>query len=184
MTPQEINLSLELTVDKLARNFYKTLLALACVSMLAALLSITLNIATRLVDGWSIPGLDGYAGYSIAAALFLALPSAFRQGDHIRVTLLLQNSPPRMRAALEYWSLGAGALLSLYIAWFACRMVWLSYTLHDVAPTGDATPMWIPQLTMAVGCIGFAVSMVHALVARLSGGTFFEVASGEAARSE
>lgn len=171
-------------MDKLAQNFYKALLALACVSMLAALLSISLNIATRLVDGWNIPGLDGYAGYSIAAALFLALPSAFRKGDHIRVTLLLQKSRPRMNAVLEYWSLGVAALLSLYLAWFACRMVWLSYTLHDVAPTGDATPLWIPQLTMAVGCIGFAVALIHAFVARLGGRVFFEAASGEAARSE
>jgi len=37
-------------MDHFARQFYRALLVLACVSMVAALLAITLNIATRLVD--------------------------------------------------------------------------------------------------------------------------------------
>ena len=68
-------------MDTFARLTYRSLLVLACLSMFGALLAITLNIATRLVPGWSISGLDGYAGYSIAAAFFLALPSALQQGD-------------------------------------------------------------------------------------------------------
>lgn len=171
-------------MDKFARNFYKALLFLSCLSMLSALGAITLNIGTRLVDGWFISGLDGYAGYAIAAALFLALPSAFIRGDHIRVTLVLQKSGPRVRAALEYWGLFAGLILSLYIAWFSCRLVWLSYSFHDVASTGDATPLWIPQLSMGLGSIGFVIAFIHALLARMQGTEFFEIASGDATRSE
>jgi TRAP-type C4-dicarboxylate transport system permease small subunit len=171
-------------MDKLARDFYRVLLVLSCLSMVAALLAITLNIGTRLVNGWNIAGLDGYAGYSIAAAFFLALPSAFMHGDHIRVTLLIQNARPRIKAALEYWSLGVGLLLSAYLAWFACRLVWQSYMFHDVAPTGDATPLWIPQLSMALGCLGFVVAMAHALLARMQGFEFFLAPSDEAARAE
>ena len=171
-------------MDKLARNFYRTLLFLSCLSMVSALAAISLNIVTRMVDGWAISGLDGYAGYAIAAALFLALPEAFRQGDHIRVTLVIQNAGPRMKTVLEYWSLGVGLALSIYLAWFAGRLAWLSYTFHDVAPTGDATPLWIPQLSMVLGCIGFAVAFLHALLARVRGSEFFEAASGAAARTE
>ena len=160
-------------MGNLARAFYKIMMALACVSMVSALLAITLNIATRLVDGWSIAGLDGYAGYSIAAAFFLALPSAFMHGSHIRVTLLQQNVGPRVKAALEFWSLGVGFLVATYLAWFSCRLVWLSHLYHDVAPTGDATPMWIPQLSMALGTVGFAVAILHALVNRIRGRAFF-----------
>ncbi len=171
-------------MDRFAEGFYKFLLVLSCLSMVGALTAISLNIGTRLVDGWAISGLDGYAGYSIAAALFLALPAAFKHGDHIRVTLILQNAGPRLRKALEYWCLFAGLALSTYLAWFACRLVWLSYTLHDVAPTGDATPLWIPQLSMALGCVGFMVVFVHALVARLNGVDIIEDGADEAARAE
>jgi TRAP-type C4-dicarboxylate transport system permease small subunit len=171
-------------MDRFARLFYQGLLVLACVSMMGALLAISLNIATRLVDGWSIAGLDGYAGYSIAAALFLALPSALLQGDHIRVTLLLQNVGPRVKVWLEYWALGVGLLIAIYLAWFSCRLVWLSHSYHDVAPTGDATPMWIPQLSMALGTVGFAVAFLHALINRLRGQPFFAEATTAAVGSE
>lgn len=171
-------------MDNFARLTYRSLLVLACLSMFGALLAITLNIATRLVDGWSIAGLDGYAGYSIAAAFFLALPSAFQQGDHIRVTVVLQNVGQRTRTWLEYWSLAIGLAMATYLAWFSCRLVWLSYLYHDVAPTGDATPMWIPQLSMALGTVGFALAFFHALVNRLQGRPFFKEHSGEATPTE
>jgi TRAP-type C4-dicarboxylate transport system permease small subunit len=171
-------------MDAFARLTYRSLLALACVSMVAALTAITLNIATRLVDGWSITGLDGYAGYSIAAAFFLALPAALMQGDHIRVTVLLQNVSPRVRVWLEYWGLVVGLAIASYLAWFACRLVWFSHVYHDIAPTGDATPMWIPQISMALGTVGFAVAFLHALVNRIQGRPFFKEPSGEASPTE
>jgi TRAP-type C4-dicarboxylate transport system permease small subunit len=171
-------------MDYLAKLFYRVLLVLSCVSMLGALLAITLNIVTRLVDGWSITGLDGYAGYSIAAAFFLALPSALRNGDHIRVTSILDNVPPRFKSILIFWCLGVGLLISVYLAWFSCRLVWMSHLYHDVAPTGDATPMWIPQLSMALGTIGFAVAFLHALISQLRGQVFFKESAEEATRAE
>lgn len=164
--------------------FYKSLLVLACMSMLAAFGSILLGIVARTA-GWDIPGLDAYAGYSIAAALFLALPETFRHGDHIRVALVLQKLPPRMRSVLEGWSVGAGLVLAATMAFFACRMVWISYTTHDVSPASDITPLWIPQLTMALGCIGFAVAFADACLARVKDRDFFPVDSGaELARAE
>ena len=171
-------------MDTFARLTYRSLLVLACLSMFGALLAITLNIATRLVPGWSISGLDGYAGYSIAAAFFLALPSALQQGDHIRVTVVLQSVESRNRAWLEYWGLGFGLVMATYLAWFSCRLVWLSHLYHDVAPTGDATPMWIPQLSMALGTVGFALAFLHALVNRVQGRPFFKEPSGEATPTE
>ena len=155
-------------------RFYKLLLVLACLSMVGALLAITLNIATRLVDGWSIAGLDGYAGYAIAAALFLALPSAFLGGDHVRVTILTNKAQGSVRDALDYAVLVAGVLLSAYVAWFSCRLVWQSHLFHDVAQTGDATPLWMPQLSMALGCIGLAVAACHALYDKYTYGYFLD----------
>jgi TRAP-type C4-dicarboxylate transport system permease small subunit len=171
-------------VDKLVSNFYKALMVLACLSMLAAFGSITLGIVARQVH-WDIQGLDAYAGYSIAATLFLALPETFRQGDHIRVTLLLQKLPARARSAFEYWGLAAGAALAIYMTWFAARLAWISWATHDISSSADATPLWIPQLAMVLGCTGFAVSFIDAIVARLNARNFFRVeVQGEMAHVE
>lgn len=165
-------------------NFYRFLMLLACLAMISAFLTITLGIAAREF-AWDIQGLDAYAGYSIAAALFLALPGTLKHGDHIRVTLVMQRLPAKAQNALEYWCLIAASALSVCLAWFACRLVWVSYFTHDVSPAADASPLWIPQLVMALGCIGFAVAFLHALWARWTGQAFFEVsADGEMARTE
>ena len=170
-------------MDKIVKNFYKLLLLLACIAMVAAFAVVMLGVAARQFL-WDIPGLDAYAGYAIAAALFLALPETLRHGDHIRVTLVLQKLPQRGRVAFEYGCLATATLLSVYFAWFAVRLVWLSFQFHDVSPAADATPLWIPQVLMALGSIGFAVAFADALISRLRGHDWFELSDGEAARAE
>lgn len=167
---------------RLVLNFYKMLMLLSCMAMVAAFCSVMLGVVAREA-GWDIPGLDAYAGYAIAAALFLALPCTLKHGDHIRVTLALDRVPARLRAALEWWSLGAAFALALFMAWYAVRLVWVSYATHDISPAADASPLWIPQISMALGCIGFALAFAHALVDRWQGRTFI-CGPGDAAHVE
>ena len=170
-------------LQRLAFGFYKFLLMLSGIAMIGAFVAIMLNILARLF-GWNLPGLDGYAGYAIAAALFLALPSTLQHNEHIRATLLLDHVSPGTRGRMETVALLLGTGITLYLAWFAMRLVWVSYTLHDVAPTGDATPMWIPQLSMALGCVGFALAFAQALWSAVSGRPFFAEHGGEAPRAD
>ncbi|MBI5257977.1 MAG: TRAP transporter small permease [Burkholderiales bacterium] len=165
-------------------RFYALLCTLSALAMAATFVVVMLGIVGRETGWFNLRGLDAYAGYSIAAALFLALPETLRRGDHIRVTLLLQRLPERPRRWLETWCLGAGVALALYLAWFACRLVWTSQLTHDVSPSSDATPLWIPQLAMALGCVGLAVALADALACHASGRPFFDLAAGEAAHVE
>lgn len=158
----------------------RVLALLAGLAMVAAFACVGLGVVAR-VAGWNIPGLDAYAGYAIAAALFLALPQTLRRQEHIRVTLLLERLPPRGRAALEWWSLGAGFALAVYMAVYAVRLVWMSHAMHDVSSGADATPLWVPQLAMAAGCIGFALSLLDALLARRSGRAYVLARLGDEA---
>jgi TRAP-type C4-dicarboxylate transport system permease small subunit len=169
-------------MDKVLKRFYGLLMVLSGVSMVATFAVIVLGIVSRLAN-FDVPGLDAYAGYFIAAALFFALPGTLQHGDHIRVTLLLDRLSPRVRAGVEWWCLGAAAALTAYIAWYAGRAVWISYITHDVSPSADASPLWIPQLAMAVGAFAFALSFIHALLLRL-GGKDLIASSSEAAHIE
>jgi len=170
-------------MNKFVKNFYKLLLALSAVAMVATLGIIMLGVAAREFL-WDIPGLDAYAGYAIAAALFLALPASLRHGDHIRVSMVLQKLSPRVRNIFEYWCLTAASALSIFFAWYAARLVWQSHAYHDVSAAAGVTPLWIPQLFMLLGCIGFAVAFVDALISRIQGRVFFEEVDGESARAE
>jgi TRAP-type C4-dicarboxylate transport system permease small subunit len=95
---------------------------------------------------------------------FLALAYALRSGDHIRVTLILQRLRGRARWWMEVLCLAVATLLSSYFAWFSAKLVWGSYTLHDISQNVDATPLWIPQLSMALGLFGLALAFAEQLV--------------------
>ncbi len=165
-----------------ANRLYQVLMFLACVAMIMAFVTIGLGVLAREA-AWNIQGLDAYAGYSIAAALFLALPATLKQGDHIRVTLLAQRLNAQLRRALEHVCLFLGVTLSGYVAYFSCRLVWISWTTHDVSQGADATALWIPQMFMAIGAIGFVISFVDAWLHHFRGEQFFHT-SDEANRVE
>jgi TRAP-type C4-dicarboxylate transport system permease small subunit len=170
-------------MHRLVAVFDRVLAVLAGLAMIGAFVAVALGVVARMA-GWDIPGLDAYAGYAIAAALFLALPQTLRRQEHIRVTLVLDRCGPRLRAALEWWSLAAGLMLATYLAYYAVRLVIVSRAMHDVSQGADATPLWLPQIAMALGCIGFALSMLDALVSRWRGRTYFQRFGDAAARAE
>ncbi len=159
----------------------KILMLGAGLSMIAAFLSVVMAIAARELH-WDFVGLDAYAGYAIASALFLALPGTLLRGEHIRVTLILQKVSPKVARWMERWCLLAAIALSGLLTWFAIRLVMVSYTTHDISQGADATPLWIPQLSMALGCAGLLIGFIEALVCHFTGRTFW--VSSETARSE
>jgi TRAP-type C4-dicarboxylate transport system permease small subunit len=155
-------------VRRLLDALYDGAAALAALCMVGLLAMVLLSIASRQLH-FHVPGTDAYAGYLMAAAGFLALAHTLKRGEHIRVTLVLSALKGAARRALEIWALGAATALALLSAWYACRLSWVSYALHDISTSNDATPLWIPQLSMAVGSVVLAVAFVDEFVLELRG---------------
>jgi TRAP-type C4-dicarboxylate transport system permease small subunit len=137
--------------------------ALAAVCMVGLLAFVLLAILGRQLH-FHLPGTDAYAGYMMAAAGFLALAHTLKRGEHIRVTLLMSSLSGGARRALELWALFAACLLALLSAFYGTRLAWQSWRFNDVSTSNDATPLWIPQLAMAVGTIVLAVAFIDELV--------------------
>ncbi|RCW76133.1 TRAP transporter small permease [Pseudorhodoferax soli] len=155
---------------------------LAALFMVALLIAVLLSILGRQLH-FNIAGIDAYAGYLMAAAGFLALAHTLKRGEHIRVTLLINALRGGPRKALELWALAAAAMLAALFAFYSCRLVWQSHAFHDMSTSNDATPLWIPQLAMAVGTVVFALAFIDELVLELRGQRA-RPASGEVLRNE
>ena len=82
---------------------------LAALSMIGVLVMVLNSILGRLLN-FHLPGSDAYAGYSMAAAGFLALAHTLKKGEHIRVTLVIGRLRGGARRALELLSLSAAVL--------------------------------------------------------------------------
>jgi TRAP-type C4-dicarboxylate transport system permease small subunit len=144
-------------------TLYDAAAVLAAFFLIGILLMVMTGITGRLFNFY-LRGTDSYAGYCMAAAGFFALAHTLRRGEHIRVTLILDRLGVRARFALELWCYAVAVFLSGAIAYFSVRLAWQSYTFNDVSQGSDATPLWIPQISMAVGTIVLWIAFVDALV--------------------
>jgi len=141
---------------------------LAALAMIGVLVMVLLSILGRQFN-FLLPGTDAYAGYSMAAAGFLALAHTLKRNEHIRVTLLLGKLQGGARRGLEIWALSAAVLLSGLFAYYASRLAWQSHAFNDISTSNDATPLWIPQLSMALGTVVLCIAFVDELVMELLG---------------
>ncbi len=142
--------------------------AIAAVCMVGLLVVVLLSIAGRQL-GFHIQGSDAYAGYLMAGAGFLALAHTLKRGEHIRVTLVAGRLKAPWQRRLELFALSVSALLAALFAVYGCRLAWLSYRLNDVSTSADATPLWLPQLSMAIGTVILAIACLDELALELAG---------------
>ena len=155
----------------------------AALCMVGVLAMVLTSILGRQFH-FHLPGTDAYAGYSMAAAGFLALAHTLKKGEHIRVTLIIGRLTGGTRRVLEMWSLSVAVLLSGLFAFYACRLVWQSHAFNDMSTSNDATPLWIPQLAMAVGTVLLFVALVDEWVLELRGRRAHDMHSEEALHNE
>ena len=163
-------------------TLYTAAAYLAALFLIGTLAMVLLGICGRLF-AFQVRGTDAYAGYFMAGSGFLALAHTLARGEHIRVNLFLEHAGARVRRALECWSLGAASALSIGFAYFSVRLAWQSYALNDISTSNDATPLWLPQLTMALGTVVLAIAFIDEFVLELRGRRVV-AASDEAARYE
>ena len=171
-----------MSVRKLLDSLYDAAAALAAAFMVGLLAMVLLSVFGRQLH-FHVPGTDAYAGYMMAACGFLALAHTLKRGEHIRVTLLLAALNGRWKRALELWALAAASLLSSMFAYYSCRLAWQSRRFHDISTGSDATPLWIPQIGMAVGTVILAIAFIDELVLEIRGQRVVPVSS-EALRNE
>lgn len=147
---------------------YNAALWLAGLFMIALLAAIILSILGRQFDFY-IRGIDSYAGYFMAAASFLALAGTLAKGDHIRVTLVIGRLTGNARRGLELFCLVMAVAISGAFAFYSVKMAWWSWKFNDISTANDATPLWIPQIGMALGTVVFCIAFVEELVLVLLG---------------
>lgn len=151
---------------------------LAAIFMIGTLLMVLASVLGRMMN-FNLRGSDAYAGYCMAAAGFLALAHTLKRGEHIRVTLILERLGINGRHRLELVAHAIAVFFSGMFAFFAARLVYQSYAFNDISQGNDATPLWIPQIAMAVGAAVLFIAILDEFVLLVSGRKLKPVDSGE-----
>jgi TRAP-type C4-dicarboxylate transport system permease small subunit len=147
---------------------YDSAAALAALFMVGLLIMVLLSVLGRQFN-FHVRGTDAYAGYLMAGAGFLSLAHTLKRGEHIRVTLLLSKLAGRAKHGMEVWSLAAASALAALFAWYSIKLSVNSYQFNDMSTSNDATPLWIPQIAMALGALILFIAFIDDLVMELRG---------------
>ncbi|RBP83794.1 TRAP transporter small permease [Marinomonas rhizomae] len=142
------------------------LLSGLCIVIITSLL--LAQIVGRLF-GFIVPSAEDFAGYALAASTFLGLAYTFREGGHIRVTLLIQRFSPLPRKIQEGMILILSLALLSYLSYACSYMVYESYIYDEVSYGYIPVPLWIPQLPVAIGVIALNLAILDALITVLRG---------------
>ena len=138
---------------------------------------VTVEVLSRDLFNFSTLIADEMSGYLLVALTFLGLAPTLRSGGFIRIDTYRARLQGGARQALELaihlLALGYAVLLDWYLWWLALDAWRLGTTSIQVS----RTPLWIPQMCMAVGGLLLVFDVLARLVVVLAG----ETADGEAA---
>jgi TRAP-type C4-dicarboxylate transport system permease small subunit len=153
---------------KLLDTLYNAAAWAAAFFMIGILLMVLASVAGRQF-GFYLRGSDAYAGYCMVAASFLALAHTLRRGEHIRVTLFLERFGAKVRHRLELWCHAVATVFTAVLAFYSVRLAYQSFIFNDISQGNDATPLWIPQIGMALGAVILFIAIVDDFVLHLHG---------------
>jgi TRAP-type C4-dicarboxylate transport system permease small subunit len=161
-------------IERLSRAYGRVLAGLAlagCALLFAMMAIIVIDVALRNV---AVPGLPrGLSWSNEISELMLYLitlsvaPWLLRQGQHIRVDIVLRAIPSRLAWYLEWLGDTLALACCLVFAWFGAQAAWSSYASGAVNIKTLVTPEWWALAPLPAVFLLLAVEMVFRMV-RLS----------------
>lgn len=134
---------------------------------------VTIETLARKIFTFSIQGADELAGYSLAIGSTLAFALAVSGRNHIRVDVLHELFPRRVKAALNWLSIVLLAGLAVLFVAVSWRVISESLAYRSTAQTPWATPLIYPQALWYAGlvlfmlvAVGFAARATYLLATR------------------
>jgi len=125
---------------------------------------ITFDVIARRFFGFSSQATTELTGYALAFGISWALAHALTTRAHIRIDVLINHLPERLRLSMHLLSLAALAVFMGFIAKGAYDLVDESILFGATDISLLRTPLWIPQGLWAFGIGVFLVLIVLLLV--------------------
>ncbi|NBO14933.1 MAG: TRAP transporter small permease [Betaproteobacteria bacterium] len=136
---------------------------LSALCVLSILILMVMASVGRSLE-WRVGWVNDVVAWLCAAAAFLGMAYSFRNGDFVRVSLVMEKVSPGTRRLLELFSLGVATVAILYLGYWAVRFTLESYEFNDIAGNLVAIPVWIPQMSFVVGAVLLVIAVLDECV--------------------
>jgi TRAP-type C4-dicarboxylate transport system permease small subunit len=121
---------------------------------------ITFDVIARRFFGFSSQATTEITGYALAFGIAWALAHALTTRAHIRIDVLINHLPDRLRYPMHLLSLAALGVFMGFIAKGAYDLVDESILFNATDISLLRTPLWIPQGLWTLGIVVFLVLIV------------------------
>ena len=156
-----------MTLDRLSAVYGKVLevlAGLACVMVFVMVIVICLDVLLRNVA--LIPTMRGldWSNDLTEAMLYLitmcAAPWILRQGQHIRVDIILRAIPRRTAWYCEWFADAVGLFCCLTMVWYGAKMTIASYTSGAMTVKTMVTPEWWLLIPLPIAFALLSIEML------------------------
>ena len=118
------------------------LMLLAALAVLAMALMIGADVALRNLRLGGLPWSNEVSEYILYLVTLATAPWLLRQGQHIRVDILLRAVPARLAYAMEWMADLAGLGCALYFVVYGARATYASYASGAISLKTLILPEW------------------------------------------
>ena len=122
----------------------------------------------RMLD-WRVSWVNDVVSWLCAAAAFLGMAYSFRNGDFVRVSLVMEKVSLRARYRMEVVSLAIAMVAIGYLGYWAARFTYESWEFNDIAGNMVAIPIWIPQMSFVIGAAILVIAVADECVGVMRG---------------
>ena len=130
------------------------LVFVACLLLLVMTVMIGADVVSRNVGGGGVAVSNELSEDILYLMTLLVAPWLLRQGQHIRVDIVLRALPVRVAWALEWAGDIIGFLCCIYFVWYGLVITRASYSAGSINIKTLVTPEW---WTLAPLPVGFAL---------------------------
>lgn len=124
----------------------------------------------RYVVGQPIAGVEEATGFFVVAIVMFGAAEASRRGDHIRIDIILDKAPPRLRRWLDVWAELSVLVFAAALLVTGWHTVTFSRRFGAYSPGYLELPMWIPQSALIAGGVLIILVCLARLLLLLRGG--------------
>jgi TRAP-type C4-dicarboxylate transport system permease small subunit len=120
-------------------------------------LLVCVDIVARRIGVASMPWLVEVIEYVMYAGTFLAAPWVLRQGEHVRVDLVLTSLPKDAAVRLQQLVDALGLIVSVIMLYYGAAVVIDGYQTNAIQLKNIAVHEWILMLPIPIGSALLAV---------------------------
>ena len=136
------------------------MMGVACVLVLAMMLMIVADVALRNSGLSGIPWSYEVSEDILYLITLLTGPWLLRQGQHIRVDILLRAMSPRLARRMEWLCDIVGLACCLIFVWYGSKVTLASYVAGAVSVKTLVLPEWWLLAPLPVAFLLFAVEFL------------------------